>query len=481
MGFVVLDVSFDGYFWKIPKVTRITVDAGYQFLIDLHQASRPAARERTRVLALGSSIARSFNPYQVRSLIETWRPGTPVEVHRLLMAGIKPSDYRLLLSSELDRLRPDVAVVLFNLLDFLNPGFEREFKPHIRAVLPPAAILRQRFGSLAGGSDRLDVLLADVSRLYRYRKPLRYALRDHARWLAATARERRPEGPYGVYPDGYARKRFGVPLGPGPAFDFEYQVDPEWLRQRGKVELRFAVDGREIGRRSETTPGAKRVPLRVDGARRRILDVWVDGEWTPAADGSSDDVRLLGPRLHGVPEGADRAADPLVVGYPPVDPTQVRNNLGALGRPGADAEAKWASYLESKAAFARRMRAYRDAKLAVLGSRFEATGEFAELDALVRDLAERNVSVVLVNTPENPMLLKHYADSPYYADYLAHFAAMARRYPRVSFVDLHRALPVGSFLDLHHVNYIGELTLGPRYARALSTALDGRAPGGVGS
>lgn len=481
LGFVLLDVSFDAYFWRIPKTTRITVDPGYQFLIDRHLASQPLPKGVPRVLAFGSSISRSFNPQQVRGLSAARAGGNPPEVHRLLMAGIKPSDWRLLFSSELDRLRPDVAVVLFNLLDFLNPSFEREFKPHILAVLPPAAVLRERFGFLSGGSEKLDVLLAGASRLYRYRRPIRYALRDHVRLLPALARARPPDRPYGVYPDGYARKRFGVPFDAGPAFEFEYEVDPEWIRQRGRVELRFDVDGREIGRRTETTPGWKSVRLPVEGARRRLLDVWVDGEWTPAADGRRDDSRLLGPRVRRAPDGADRPADPLAFGYPPVDPMQVRSNLGVLGRPGADAEAQWSAYLGSEAPFAQRMRAYRDAKRAALAGRFEAGGEFAEMEALVRDLVRRHVAVVLVNTPENPLLRTHYANSRYYADYLAHFEALARRHPQVSFVDLHEALPVGSFLDLHHVNYIGELALGPRFAEAVAAALAGRATRGAGS
>ena len=72
----------------------------------------------------------------------------------------------------------------------------------------------------------------------------------------------------------------------------------------------------------------------------------------------------------------------------------------------------------------------------------------------------------MVNTPENP-LLADVVTSRFYADYLAYFESIAASDPRISFVDLHDALPPEDLNDWHHLNYIGQLKVGPRLAGAL--------------
>jgi hypothetical protein len=139
---------------------------------------------------------------------------------------------------------------------------------------------------------------------------------------------------------------------------------------------------------------------------------------------------------------------------------------------------RWQSALQGRSEFARRFRLYRDVKLAARERRFEPTGEFAELRALVGELTAAGVSVVLVNTPESP-LLDGLADSAFYQGYLQFFRDLARDNPQVRFVDLHDALPAEDLNDWHHVNYLGQIKLGPVFAAVLEEELARRA-GGAG-
>src|SRR5262249_21725953 len=148
---------------------RGDADYGYQFLLDEHHMADAPSPGALRVLTFGSSVSGSFDHHQVETLLGAAHPGVPIEVHRLLKPGIKPADYRLLFESEGLRMQPDVAVVMFNLLDFLHPSFERSFRPAVREVLPPWRILRESYGSIPTLSEKLDLLLASVSNLYRYR------------------------------------------------------------------------------------------------------------------------------------------------------------------------------------------------------------------------------------------------------------------------------------------------------------------------
>jgi hypothetical protein len=117
---LLLDWSFPQYFWRIPKITGRAADYGYQFLLDAHDMAATRDDHSTRVLALGSSVAGSFDPAQVQGLLDAAEPQRRFDVHRLLKPSIKPSDLRLFFRAELDALRPDVVLLLFNLQDFLR-------------------------------------------------------------------------------------------------------------------------------------------------------------------------------------------------------------------------------------------------------------------------------------------------------------------------------------------------------------------------
>ncbi|MDX2166739.1 MAG: hypothetical protein SF182_06735 [Deltaproteobacteria bacterium] len=462
---VLLDVTFNSWFWRIPKLTPRSADYGYQFLLDARAAAAPPAPGTRQVLALGSSVAVAFDPDQVQSLLRA--QGAAAEVHRLLLPGVKPSDLRLYFDTDGAALHPDVAVLLLNPLDFLNPSFERDLKPQVRTVLPPAETLRERGAFISTVAGKLDLAVAALSNLYRYRKPLRSALEDHLRWAWRWLRGGGSAQGFGWYADGYTAPRFAVPLS-GDRVSLEYFVDPAWLAQRGAVQLVFSTEAGELTRRTHTTPGWQRLDLPRPAGSGPLLSVAADGGWSPRAAGA-DDVRLLGVRLRAVPTASGRGRPPLH--YPPAEREAVDTLLRMGASQGDEFAARWQTLLDGETEFGRRFRAYRDSKLAARDTPISPDGEYGELERLVRHLSAGGAQVVLINAPESALLRDQYAGGAYYQSYRRFLADLAARTANATFVDLGAALPPEDFNDWHHTNYIGSLALGPRYAELLRPRL----------
>ena len=475
---IVLDWTFPLYFWRIPKLTGRSADYGYQFLVDLHQMEHSKAPGSTRVLASGSSVAGSFDPNQVQTLLAANLPDTPVDVHRLLKPSMKPSDYRLFFKADRGVLQPDVVVIMFSVQDFLNSSFERDLKPDVQSVMPPWPTLRERHRFMST-SDALDLVFASVSNFYRYRKPIRSAIEDHARAAVDWVRGRGSDASYGVYPDGFTARRFRLPTGHAPSLDLEYFVHPAWIQQRGTVRIDFAMGGHVLASRLETEPGWKSVHLTIPASSAGALEVATDSVWSPRAAGIGDDTRLLGVQLRSVPEAlAQRQKPPFR--YPPLDERDVDEFLRMGGATGAAFAARWHDALDSQTDFGTRLRAWRDTRHALHDAPFEATGEFRELEGLVDDLTRHGISVILLNTPECP-LVGDYQDGPFYQGYRAFLRGLAANYPRVQFYDLVNSIPAEDFNDVMHVSYLGTVKLGPQYATMLDDAIrrraDATAPG----
>lgn len=466
---VLLDWSFPFYFWRVPKLTGRSADYGYQFLLDVHQMERGKVPDSTRVLAFGSSVAGSFDPYQVQTLLETEGPHTPADIHRLLKPSMKPSDYRIFFKAELAALQPDVVVIMFGLQDFLNSSFERDLKPDVQYVMPPWTTLleRHRFISM---SDALDLLLASGSNFYRYRKPLRSAVEDHARAAVGWLRRRGSRGGYGVYADDYTARRFGLPVGRAPTLDIEYFIEPAWIQQRGKVTIDFTMSGQALATQVETEPGWKTVHLTLPAEGDGALEAVSDSTWSPRAAGIGDDTRLLGVRLRSVPAGSLGNSQKPPFHYPPIDERDVDEFLRMGGATGAAFVARWNAALEAQTDFGTRLRAWRDTRLALRHTPFEPTGEYRELEGLLEDLTRHGISVILLNTPECP-LIGDYQDGSYYRGYHEFFAGLAAKYPRVRFYDLLNSIPAEDFNDLMHVSYVGVVKLGPHYAAMVEQAI----------
>ncbi len=463
-----LDLTFNFYFWRVPKLTSPWSDFGYEFLRTVHVLEQRAP-VGPRVIAFGSSAIGSFNPIQIQGLLNTADPSMHAEVHRLLVPGIKPSDSRLFFDADLDRLRPDVVFMTVNVPDFLNPSSERDLKQQVRYVLPPWRTLMDRHSYMTFAS-RIDLLLATISNFYHYRQPMRSCLQDHVKLAAHWLRRRSPRRAYGVYADGYTEQYFGLPLDGEPSLAFEYYIDPHWIEQYGQVTLNFSLGDDLVAHRVETEAGWKMIDLRVPEGRAHFLNVAAGAVWSARAAGSTGDARPLGTRLRQAPAANVSNGDhgpPL--SYPPQFPQRTFLRMGdAVGQGYIE---RWEHELHTDTADARRFRAYEQEELDATRQPFERTEEYAALAQLVANLSRHGVAVVLTNSPDSPLLLRRYEATAYYQRHVAFLRSLAVQYPRVHFEDLASALPAEDFNDWHHVNYIGAIKLGQRYAELIRAAI----------
>lgn len=471
---LLLDATFNLYFWRLPKLSGPDGDWGYQFLIDVQRAAAPKPQGTRRVVAFGSSVSVSFDPWQVSGLLAAHGSAdVPVEVHRLMLPGVHPADYRLFWEGEAERIRPDVVVVMVNLLDFLSSSDPRDMNPTLLAALPPWQFLAERGADLST-TEQLDWAARGLSRLYRYSKAARSSLQDHLRYAAQSLRPRRPR-PYGIYADGFTKPRFGVPVEAGKAVDFEYFLAPAWIAQRGVVQLSFRAGGDELRTVREVEAGWKRVSLEIPSANAELLEVAADGFWNARAAGEGNDVRLLGVGLRQVPPG-ELDKNPVPLRYPPHAPMEVHELLRMAGTTGDEFQRRWEAMINAPNEFGRRLRAAREDKLGIHQRTFTVAKEYSELETMVRNLSQSGASVVILNTPESPWLLDGYQNAEYYQRYLEFLARLAQQNDRAVFVDMRDALPVEDFNDWHHPNYIGSIKLGTKYAATVQAALKSSPP-----
>lgn len=471
--FVLLDCTFNLFFWHIPKVTGAYADYGYQFLMGVHRLYEPKPQGSVRVLAFGSSVTRSFDPYQVESLLKARDAAEPVDVERILVPGMKPSDYRLFFQTELPKLRPDVAVILFNLVDFLDPASQRDVRPHIRYLISPWTTLRERHAYIPT-SSKLDLGLAGVSNLYRYRRLIRSTLRDHLRVALQWVRSGSARGGYGCYPDGYTKQRFGIPLDHASTLDLEYYIDPAWIRQRGRVTLDFSMRGVPLAERVEVEAGWKTAHLNVPPGAGHLLEVAADSAWSPRAGGLNNDIRLLGLRLKQLPPPTTMNGARPPFRYPPVDPAEIPDFLRMGDATGEQFARMWQEAIAAPTPFGYKSRLYEQNTAAVRDRPFEATGEYVQIAQLVQQLSQQGVAVLLVNTPESPWLSREYEGGPYDTARLQFFRDLARTYPHVRFADLRNSVPPEDFNDWHHLSFIGWIKLGPIFADTLQQMIQER-------
>lgn len=460
--FALLDLCFPLYFWRIPKVSSSESDWGYQFAIDQQQLSRPKAPGARRVLAFGSSISGSFDAHQVETLLGA---NGASEVYRLMLPGIHMSEYRALFASS-DTVAPDVTVIMVNLVDFLYPSGERELNPTLRFVLPPRQSLRVR--SDLSVADMLDLGLSSVSNLYRYRKLIRSAVQDNARAALRVLHSRSKPASYGVYPDGYTARRFALPISPDKT-ELAYFVDPEWLRQRGRVALTFRLAGKVIETRVEQAPGWKSLSIpRIDG--RSSLEVEADSVWVPRAGAASDDPRMLGLRLKDAAPTSGTRDSHEPARYRLSDPGDLSPLLRMGGKRGEEFDRAWDEILNANTRFGKRFRLYRDAKIALRDKPFVVTDDYQAVRDLVASFRARGSKVLIINTPESPRILPQYETGPYYTGYREFFRSLADG-KQVEFHDLSTTMPAEDFNDWHHLNYIGTIKLGTVYADLIRRVL----------
>jgi hypothetical protein len=186
---------------------------------------------------------------------------------------------------------------------------------------------------------------------------------------------------------------------------------------------------------------------------------------------SDGDARLLGVRLRWLPPPSAVNADVPLRPYSPVARWQADGFLRVTAPPGEEFVDRWWQAIAADTAFGREMRGYQREELSIRNRTFERQGEYVEIERLVANLARQGTTVVLVNNPESPLILSEYQNTPYYYAYVQFLRELAEKYKGVRFYDLASVLPMEDFNDWHHVNYVGTIKLGMRYAEFVSAAV----------
>ena len=468
LAVLALDAAFPRFFWKIPRLWKppefgfTETEWGYQVALERVRMLEPKAEGALRVLAFGSSTAGALDPYQVEGLLRAGPVAPRAEVRRLMLAGIKPSEFLILFEAE-ELPPPDVVVILFNPVDFLHQASQRRVNPMLPYAGSPLTFWRARYDTLPA-SEQIELAVAQLSNLYRYHWQIQACLTDHAlagarRWLGPP-----PPGSWGIHADGYTDRRFALELTENAPL--EYFVAPEWIAQRGRIRLDFRSGGDTLATRVETGSGWKSVEL---PAPARI-EVVADSSWSPRAAGA-DDERLLGVKLRHPPPhaGPDNGAEPYR--SPFLEEGELEPLLRIPGKRGAEADRAWDELLKADNHSARRMRSTWKAKADRRDQPFVAGKEYLSVQALVEHFRALGSRVILVSTPDHPHIRGDYADGSYYRGYREFFQSLARA-PGVAFHDLGDALPAEDFNDGHHLNYVGVIKLGPRLAQMVERGLE---------
>jgi hypothetical protein len=250
----------------------------------------------------------------------------------------------------------------------------------------------------------------------------------------------------------------------------KYFIDPEWIRQRGRVRLEFSTLDGVLATRVEDEPGWKTVTLEIPASSAKLLEVRADSMWSARVSDSAGEPRLRGVRLAdppAVPEGSPRGA----ADYRLWQEGEIDDFLRMGGKTGDEFAREWEAILNGDTRFSHRFRVYRDAKLELCEEPFRAAAEYEAVATLVDFFRARGAQVIVINSPESPRILEMYRDAPYYQGYLEFFRNLAATSPGVRFYDWSAALPAEDFNDWHHPNFIGSIKLGQRYSQVIEEVL----------
>lgn len=97
--------------------------------------------------------------------------------------------------------------------------------------------------------------------------------------------------------------------------------------------------------------------------------------------------------------------------------------------------------------------------------KFRPLLHFAYLAKIADAFREKNVPLILINNPENPLSLGWYEDSAWYKGHIEFLRGLEGG--SVRFEDLRSALPMQDFSDYHHFTYRGMVKMTGQYARKI--------------
>ena len=95
--------------------------------------------------------------------------------------------------------------------------------------------------------------------------------------------------------------------------------------------------------------------------------------------------------------------------------------------------------------------ALKNAKDRISGENFRPTIHFQYLRKFTDEISKKEIPLLLVNHPENPISLSWYENSNWYKNHLEYLKSLENN--STKFVDWRNLLPMQDFSDFHHINF----------------------------
>ncbi len=448
-------------FFALPNETAWETEPFYNFEWQMHRLRNKPAGE-FRIVIAGSSLGLyGFLPEQMERDLADAVPGKNVRVYVVGHQGMHGLELAAL-SERYAALSPDLVILPVNMVDL---RLERPILMNLMEQLSgpdrPAALglLRRDLASMyavmpltgegliEAAGDRLDVLekgkvylgaFCAGCRLKPFVRPPLDTLLDN-RFSRGHTYERYA----GI--DVLSGDRAGVTQRGHVPSSFSMTVTPELIRTgleleifADEAEIRLESGGRE--KRETRGRGWKNIPLLGFAEPGAVLKVQI------APDVPFD---LYADRY------AARLARNAGLGTPQRHGARPLRREDDLYEHMSDAEYK-DSFEKRNYAFSKPgweyLRALYDAKRIWAGRNFDPGLPAVEGIAVFAGRMQEHSDLLVVNSPENPLTLSLYENSPYYRQCTAFLSGLV---PRGRMMDAAKIFPMQKFYDYHHLTWYG--------------------------
>ncbi|TGL58929.1 hypothetical protein [Leptospira sarikeiensis] len=486
-------------FWELPNESSWGADFFYNFLneVKVHERSQ---KKKFRVVAIGSSVAGySFNPQGVEEELRKIT-NKDVEVILLSYAGMPPLDAYLMRKKILS-LSPDLVVYPINFVDWrlyrayvLDPkngknetmeegklildALDLRDAPQSKVIFPFETFLE--FWDLLGFNKNAEYLTASLFGFYQYKEI--YWKITSALWEHRFGRNTK----YGEYngvqiPErvtfrGWTGKSFSfLPRSYMAKKGFYIQVVEEILRE-GKLIVSLRNSSGKTQDIEFSSPGWKKIVLNPafldlpnkNNDHPEMVQAELSQTWVPYfagpehKDWSRDE---LGVRLQQIFGMEDE--------LPSLDRQPVREERIEDLRYSKMSEKEYEEYFYFRMLTDLKKRpglgyiqVLADSKKRIAKEKFHPALHFRYMKQLIGYFKEKDLPVLLINNPENPITLSWYEGSDWYKDHISYLKDITGAGNH--FVDFSRELPSQDFWDFHHLTFQGSKKMNSKYAVAIS-------------
>lgn len=485
LSIFVLDYIFFGFLlWKIPNESPWNTNHFYNFIYEWKSiASRP--KKNKRVFIVGSSIAYySMDKQLVRDELkriskEDW------DVEYFSYAGKSPL-YLYLFLDELWKLKPNLVVYPINFIDFrmhranvLFPGKPLAEVPNelllkdaiTEAEAPQAKIIFpwqtvSHFWKDLDWEERSDFLLAALFRFYAFKDIYTENLENiYNHRFGRNSRYHAYAGiqiPERVNSLGWTGQKFTFP------FSKKLRKEGMWLEIvpdifNGKpLSIKFSSDSWEETK-NFAKPGWTKIQL--DARHAGAIKAELSTTWS-AFEGTG-----FLKDYHWDPMGV-RLTQTFALDEPIQDAQYVREERTEDLRYLSMDDDRYEEYFYFRLLEDLHLRPgirylveLADSKKKLASQEFIPILHFPYLKKISEEFAKRQIPLLLINNPENPISLDWYKNSLWYEGYLQYLKNLQNS--SVKFIDLKENLRMQDFSDYHHFTYPGMVKMNHIYCEEI--------------